>query len=342
MRGGYFNDPDDSIVLPDKLPVPPTGRALPITMRKPVGTAGTVVQVEVNHFPFTALNTGKLSAFKVEIKIPVTSQIRGEGQPSVNQLANVLRLEGLETFWGPQFVFNNVSKGWSTSTLGQEVGDQNTMRFELPGHREDRPQQVDVTISRTKDLELRDLVLYLKGNHFDTNPLPRDDVRDSLEFLTAMYRKDPAKRFHARPKSNAYFDGKHGEKVDLQCTNGLLQAWRGLFQSVQIRFNTITMNVDTATTTFWRGDACIIDFFAAAAGQSVPQYLERTRGKPTAQIREGLQERVEGCFCQVRHLADFRNERRFRIKAISMKNADEEKFNVLQPDGSEKEISVFQ
>src|SRR5436190_23326537 len=59
---------------------------------------------------------------------------------------------------------------------------------------------------------------------------------------------------------------------------------QGIFQTMQIRFEKLTVNVDTATTPFWVIDKCLIDCVCALVGVRYKDRLEQDFVRDTGSI----------------------------------------------------------
>lgn len=103
------------------------------------------------------------------------------------------------------------------------------------------------------------------------NPTREDHVHLCLKFLNALLRADPSRRFVTGQgnKSTTYFDRSPATTLALQSTGGVLEAWRGFYQTAIIRFGKLTINVDTSTNAFIRPGISILDAIAGLAGISV-------------------------------------------------------------------------
>jgi hypothetical protein len=107
----------------------------------------------------------------------------------------------------------------------------------------------------------------------------------------------------------------------LKSTGGILEALRGVYQTVQLRLGWLTMNVDTAITAFYTPNKRLIELLHATAG--IP---------PTANIQSYFLDnpgrffdacgRLVGLFFQVRHLNEFRNARKIKFSKWSLRVSD--------------------
>lgn len=166
-----------------------------------------------------------------------------------------------------------VSIGWSTTKLPFPT-DPFRYTLELPG-RAGRTFRCNVDISRSGGLSTDALVRWLRNESGRTaligtsaNPKQEDHVQLCLRFLNALLRTDPSRRFVTGQgnKSTTYFDRTPATTLALQSTNGVLEAWRGFYQTAVIRFGKLTVNVDTSTNAFIRPGISILDAIAGIAG----------------------------------------------------------------------------
>ncbi|KAH0555907.1 hypothetical protein GP486_006150, partial [Trichoglossum hirsutum] len=217
-----------------------------------------------------------------------------------------------------------VSLGWSPDEI-VPIGETRTTIIDLPGGRPGRINQVEMSIRCTGTLNIAALVNFIKGGQIPLDPMGDTVLESLLKWLGALFRKDPMSRFVTRPNSNAYFERSRETSIPLHSTNGVLEAWRGMYQTVQIRFGRITVNVDTATTAFWTPDKNLIDLCQALAG--VPSGLEGWFEQNASRFFHECS-RLVGIFFQVRHLNPDRNARKVRFIKWSSKNALQTEFNI--------------
>jgi Argonaute linker 1 domain len=222
-----------------------------------------------------------------------------------------------------------VSLGWSPDEI-VNVGETKTAIIDLPGGRPGRINQVEISIRCTGTLNIAQLVQRLRAGAAPLDPMGDPLLESCLKWLGALFRKDPASRFVTRPNANAYFDRSPGTFMSLQSTNGVLEALRGMFQTVQIRFGRLTLNVDTSTTAFWAPGKDLVGLCEALTG--VPSDLNGYfLGDPARFFHEC--DRLVGIFFQVRHLKPERNARKIKFTKWSLKNAIETEFDeALRPD----------
>jgi eukaryotic translation initiation factor 2C len=122
-----------------------------------------------------------------------------------------------------------------------------------------------------------------------------------------------------RPNSNAYFDRAKGTTMTLQSTGGLLEARRGIFQTVQIRFSRLTVNVDTATSVFWAGKP-LIECVCGLMGGLRPDGLETAFRQDPARF-SAVCTKMLGMFFVVKHLPN-QDQKTRKIKFQGWSHAD--------------------
>lgn len=172
---------------------------------------------------------------------------------------------------GVGFIFDGVSVGWSTKKLGFPV-DPFRYRLELSGSRPGRTFCCNIDISLVGKFNTDPFMQWLRNDQGRitllggaVNATQEDHVQLCLKFLNALLRSNPAKRFITGQgnKSTTYFDRTPSTTLALRSTGGVLEAWRGFYQTVVVRFGKLTVNVDTTTNAFIQPG---INFLAAIAG----------------------------------------------------------------------------
>jgi hypothetical protein len=134
-----------------------------------------------------------------------------------------------------------VSKGWSPKSLFERPNV--TKEIDMGKRRDGGKNTIVVTISKSKILDIRGFVGWLRSGQYVLNPYGHQKMEDILKWLQATFRKEPAARFATKPNGNAYFARSPETSMALRSTNGVLEALRGVFQTMQIRFGRLTLNV---------------------------------------------------------------------------------------------------
>ena len=206
------------------------------------------------------------------MKVPPSSQRRGSEKVTALQTVKAMLVS--QYLWGNFFIFDGVSLAWSTEELLQGDEEQSTV-IDLPGHSIDRPNQIEITLKKTGKLNIRKLVEYLESGlaGLVSGNLDVDDV---FKALNALFRDDPSKRLITFPKSSAYFS-----RVDTLCqplasTAGVLEAMRGIHQSISFGFGRLALNIDTKCAAFYTPGKPMTE--VAAAFCNVRNPAEITRG----------------------------------------------------------------
>ncbi|KAI9714677.1 MAG: hypothetical protein M1812_006342 [Candelaria pacifica] len=313
--------------LPAKAEVPSTGRLLPLKGAQIQGKSGLKTIVKVNHFEIQSLPIVKIFEYSIVLKVPESSQRRGSDKVSSFQLARVLLNNTFAQFVGANFVFDGVSRGWSPKEFVSE-GETKSTRIELEGHRPDKPNQIDVAIRNNGPLNIGLFVQYMRGQLIDLDPMGNLAIEPVLKWLNAIYRKDPASRFVTRPNTNAYFQRSPDTTMELTSTAGVLEAVRGMFQTVQLRFGRITLNVDTATTAFFVPGKALIELAHALTGVPPRDDIQQFYTQFPESFRDACL-RLVGMFFVVKHLPNpARRDRKIRLTSLSLKGAMDTVFEV--------------
>ena len=243
--------------------------------------------------------------------VPPSSQRKGSEKVSAVQQAKAI-LKAAQ-FWGDNFVFDNVSLGWSVDAL-IPIGEQRTAFIPLDGHTAEKPNEIEVMIRNVGTLNLKKFVGYLQ--HSGATGVMSEDVElsDIFKALHATYRQDPATRFITRPKSTAFFTRAPGLSTTPQSTGGILEALRGAHQAVSYSFGRLCLNVDVVCSAFYVPDKCIVDVAKAMAGISPRQDLNDPSS--VAILSSGC-ERLVGMYFVVRHLNTVKNARKMKVQRLS-------------------------
>ena len=196
------------------------------------------------------------------MKVPPSSQRRGSEKVSALQQAKVML--HMNHLLGNNFVYDNVGLGWSTDEL-LENGKEKTAMVDLPGHTLERPNQVEVSIRGASKLDIMGLVKYLESGlaGLVSGKAAIDGVFNAFN---ALFREEPSKRFITYPKSTAYFSRIEGLCKPLDSTGGVLEAMRGIHQTVAFGFGRLSLNIDTKCSAFYAPGLALIDVAAAFCG----------------------------------------------------------------------------
>ena len=316
--------------IPTSVEIPPTGARFQNQKLMPRGTLGRLITVSANHYNIQSLPTVKVSSthihanqanvdkvyqYDIRMRVPPGSQRRGDDKVSAAQQAKVMMSS--QNFFGPNFVFDNVSTGWSATELFP-VGEYRDHMVILPGHTEEKPNQVEIRVRNSGKLNIRELVAYLENSGLAGIATKNPDINDCFRAINALYRQDAAARFLSHPKSSAFFIRTPGLRLLLQSTGGILEALRGVFQTVSFAFNTLSLNVDTACTAFYVPDLRMIDVARAFAG--VPPNADLRSIQISPNLIQDL-DRMVGMFFRVDHLGPAKKDKRFRVQRISETDA---------------------
>ena len=227
--------------------------------------------------------------------------------------------------------------GWSTKAI-VGVGEVGKRTFDLPGSKPERLNQIEIALRNNGTIDIKGLVGSLLAGRIGLDPSQDKVIGPLLNWLNAVYRQDPASRWTTRPNSSAFYERAPGTYMPLQSTSNVLEAIRGIFQSVQIRFGRLTLNVDTATTAFWAPQEKLIHLAHALAGVPTDRNLQAWF-LDSPQRFFGSCDRLVGIFFNVRHLSERRNARKIRLRKWSTANAEKMEFD-FENQGQTQRISV--
>ena len=322
--------------LPSTVPIPESGGELRLQARQARGTAGRTLTVAVNHFVIQSLPVIKIYQFDVRLVVPSSSQRRGSKKVSTTQQAKaVLRAQKL---WGNNFVFDNVSLGWSTDLL-MPIGESRTAFLDLDGHSAEKPNQVEVSIRNAGTLNIKKFVNYISTSKTSGVHSSDPEIDDTFKALNAIYRQDPAARFITRPKSTAFFVRSPSLSLTLQSTGGVLEALRGAFQTVSYSFGHLSLNVDVVCSAFYVPNLQMVEVAKAMAGIPPRQGLNEIGSTPM--FRAGC-ERLIGMFFVVRHLNTVRNAKKMRVQRLSTHGARDTTFEELDRLSGQSAITTVE
>ncbi|KAI9783161.1 MAG: hypothetical protein M1816_001483 [Peltula sp. TS41687] len=318
--------------LPSTVPVPSTGRQFNPLTPPMKGTIGKPTRILVNHYEIQSLPTVKTHTYEIRMRVPVSSQRRGKSEVSAAQLDTVMRQDAVKAFFKDNFVFDGVSLGWSTTEL-LPINETRSTMIDLPGSTPDRPNEVEIQFRNVGTVNILALVKYIMEKRIELDPMGNKEIEPTLKWLNAVYRQDPASKWVTRPGGSAYYDRAPGTFMSLRSTADVLEAVRGIYQTVQLRFGKLTINVDTATTAFWAPGKNLIELVHAL--MQVPPHANIQDVFVRDPQRFFSQcERLVGIFFNVRHLSERRNARKVKLNKWTRGNAMELEFSVNREDNS--------
>ena len=107
---------------------------------------------------------------------------------------------------------------------------------------------------------------------------------------------------------------------------------------MQLRFQKLTINVDTATTPFWVPNKCLVDCVCALMGLRSPERLEEEFLKDTGRFFQACA-KLLGMFFNVCHLDGIKNAKKIKFQGWSKQDAITTQFEE-QIDGSTQSTTV--
>jgi hypothetical protein len=220
------------------------------------------------------------------------------------------------------------------------IGDARSTAISLGARRDGKPNEVEINIRNVGPLDIRSLVNYLKNCRIDLNPAGNPSLENAFKWLQALLRDDPARRLISRANSNAFFQRTKETSMALASTGGVLEALRGIYQTVQLRFSRLSVCVDTTTTPFWCPDRSLIDCVCALAGERSPQNLQQTFLSNPGYFFQACS-MLLGCYFNIRHLNQNRNAKKVKFLSWSGQDAHSTIFDERLDDGTKEPISVF-
>jgi hypothetical protein len=172
----------------------------------------------------------KIYQYDLRFRVPVSSQTaKGSDKVSASQLAKLLVSATVLDFFGPYWVFDGVSLGWSPKELFP-VGEYRSTTISLGSRRNGKPNEVDIEVRNVGTLDIGCLVNYLRNCRIDLNPTGIRSLENIFKWLYAIFRDDPSRRMFSRPNINAFFQRSRETSMTLASTSGVLEAIRGKYQ----------------------------------------------------------------------------------------------------------------
>lgn len=257
---------------------------------------------------------------------------------SAQQRARSIVAGPVPGFLKENFVFDDVSLGWSPELI-LPIGEAKSSVIELDKRRDGKPNSIEMSVRNTGPLNIALLVGDIRNGNVGLNPAGKESLENIIKWIQAAFRKGPASQFITRPNSSAYFKRSPDTTMALRSTNNVLEAMRGIYQSMQLRFGRITLNIDTATTPFWVPGVCLVDTVCALMSTQ----KNRLEGDFLASPEKFFVAcgRLRGSFFNIRHLTSSKKDKKIRLNGFSQQNAIETTFDERIGDGeSTKSTSI--
>ena len=224
--------------LPQRVDVPKAGKAITLFKNEPKGRVGRPIQVKVNYFPLQSLPVVPIYSYSLIFKVPPEFQRRGLAAASLQQQSRAM-INASEIL-GKFFVYDGVSEGWSTDAL-LPVGTARSAVIDMEGG-----TKIEIEMRCSGALKIQTLVDYLATGVSGTST-SNQDLELCFKWLNALWREDPASRLITRPKSNAFFIRSSNLCLPLASTGNVLEALRGIHQSVAVGFGSLALNVESVS-----------------------------------------------------------------------------------------------
>ncbi|CAZ85753.1 unnamed protein product [Tuber melanosporum] len=299
---------------------------------------GEPYKVWANHFVIQSLP--RLQLYMYDIRVTAAGKKEGSSE-EVKQcppamIGRILQTPQAKEILGDGFVFDGVSIGWATKKLPIE-GDTATFGLEIPGARPGRAFGCTIGVQYDGPFTCDALTNWVlreqqKGITIEAlaNYEQDQEVLLCLKFINSLLRKDCTERFVSGQgnKSTTFFDKSRdgNTSLTLSSTQGVIEAWRGFYQTASARFGQITVNVDTATATFIKPGINFIDAISRFSGVQ-PEDLERGFDGNRERIMEAAK-KFSGVGFKVKHIKGPKGEisrRGFRLTRLS---AEEDTFQI--------------
>ena len=293
------------------------GAKLQLQVRRPAGTMGEHVPIQVNHFSVLSLPTVQVYEYDIAMEI-ATEDGREPGKISKDTKAKIINI-ARATLFDQHFVFDGENTAWSI----REICPPSVVRdaeITLPGA---RPKQVRLKIRCKGALSIGAFVQHLRTVG---GPIPaeRNDLRGVSNAINAVYRQGAAESTYCATAS-AFYKRSPEVLMQLQSTAGVLEAIRGTYQRLSLAFGLLSLNVDVTCAAFYVPDKSMVDVAAAFAQIRAGPDLQRAP--------PGSFDRLKGMFFRVRHLPDDSRagSLKLRVNNISPQDATNTTFDITDP-----------
>lgn len=217
-------------------------------------------------------DSSQVYQYEVRMRVPASSQRRGSDKVSSFMQAKVFL--NSQDLWGKFFVFDGAT-GWSPENLIPDSNEEKHAIVNLPGHTNEKPNQVEVAMRNVGHIKVSKMVDFIaKGN---VGLACKDvAVEDCFKALNCLFRDDPSQRFLTVDKSSAYFIRTPGLVHRLESTGGVLEAIRGVYQSVSNAFGRPSLTIDTKTIAMFVPHQSLLDNATKISGVSDPARIDRS------------------------------------------------------------------
>jgi hypothetical protein len=250
-------------------------------------------------------------------------------------MARVLLNFNLKSLLGDLFVFEGTSLGFSPELL-VPIGEIQRTVISVGERKDKKPNEVEVAMKNKGPMNIGILVNRLQNRSLGMDPMGNTEVESMLKWLNCVYRDDPMKRMTTRPNNNAFFNRSKGTSTPLESTGGVLEAVRGIHQTMQYRFGQLTLNVDTVTAPFWVPEKGLIDCVCALMSLRNPRDLSQQFLSNPGQFFQACS-KLLGMYFNVRHLNEHKNSKKYKFLSWTKEDALGTKFECSEFD---TEISV--
>lgn len=240
--------------------------------------------------------------YKITISIPKDSRLKtpDDDKATTQQKARVFLKKELTDELGEHFVFDGTSLGWSTKCIVEEKKNI-TFTINMEKRKDNAPNKIDVNVYNMGKLDLKKFKEYIEKGVYEKNPTGNADWEDIIKWVQAAFRKDPEQRLVAKPKSNAFYVKNESFEEKL---GSLLDSRKGVFQTMQLRFGRMTLNVDTATTAFWRSNLNLLDVVLQQCRTQNPAALTNYWQNKRADFLNDIR-RIPGVYFYTPHVNEY-------------------------------------
>lgn len=294
--------------------------------------------VSANHHLIRCLPLFPIYTHEITIKVAPESRFDGHEAATVQQRARVLLKREIVEFFGDHYVFDGVSQVFSPQQI-VPMGEGKKLVIDMDKRRDGMPNRIHLYIKNKGQLNVRSLGRYLSEQKFHENPAGIELIENPLKWIAAAFRKDPASRLATKPGGNAYFDRDRETTQALSSTRGVLEARRGTYQTIQLRFQRLSVNIDTCTTVWWVPNQCLLRAAAAICQTTMNDIQNVVLGKYKNTFHS-MMRKMLGIVFHVRHLTDKGNSKRLKWKSLSNKNSEQTTFEERLQDGTSRMTSV--
>lgn len=272
---------------------------------------------------------------------------RDKSKASFEQIERALKKDPLK-FLGDNFIFDGVSDGWSPDEFMPE-GESKVIMVTMEERASGQANDIKVTITNMGTVKLTPLVSHIRSRNLELNPNGNTNLEPLLKYVMFAFRRIPKDlRMTTKPNANAFFPNT-SQLPELSVNmSPYVEARRGVFHSMLLRFGQMTMNIDTSTSPFWIGGKPLSDCVEIICNAGIPRIKSDIKSGGPGKMQglaQTLNRDLEGLVFRVKHLqgGDTSRNESFKAKLTNFTVIDAFNTKFEQEKGKpETSISVYE